>query len=154
MAEHTKGASNMTEMDIAVEALSLTTAGSGTTAITMTYMVWVLLTHPDVSAALQKECATLPPNFNDLDLEKLVILNAVINETLRLYGAAPGSLPRTVPPGGFKLGDYYLAGGLTVNTQAYSIHRDPKIFAHPERYVFVMLCQRLPYGVPQLEVNC
>jgi cytochrome P450 len=64
-------------------------------------------------------------------MEKLRVLNAVINETLRLYGAVPGSLRPTVPPGGFRVYDYYLAEGLTVCS--YSFHRDPEIFPEPEK---------------------
>ncbi len=61
-------------------------------------------------------------------------MNKVIDETLRLYSAAPGSLPRIVPAGGAILGGYHIPGGTTVSTQAYTFHRNPKIFPNPESF--------------------
>ena len=48
------------------------------------------------------------------------------------YGAAPGGLPRMVPPGGADMGGYFLPEGTTVQTQAYSFHRDPELWPHAE----------------------
>lgn len=45
--------------------------------------------------------------YSDAQLEKLPYLNCVIDEALRLYGAAPGSLPRSAPKGGFTLPSGY-----------------------------------------------
>lgn len=118
----------------ACEAQGLIIAGSGTTAVTLTYLVWaVLKAKSQLRSSLETEVDILPEDFCDADLEELPILNAVIWETLRLYGAAPGGLPRIVPPGGATLSGYRLPGGVHVCTQAFSIHRDPAIFVDPEK---------------------
>lgn len=67
-------------------------------------------------------------------MEKLPLLNAAINEMLRLYGAAPGSLPRSVPKGGARFLDHFIPEGITVSTQSYTIHRDSNIFREPETF--------------------
>lgn len=124
-------------IDAATEAQGLIIAGSGTTAVTLTYLVWAVLQQPPLAQALAAESKALPQDFNDVDLEKLEMMNAVINETLRLYGAAPGSLPRIVPPQGVILHGYHLPPGLTVCTQAFSIHRNPDLFPDPDRSVYL-----------------
>jgi len=77
---------------------------------------------------LENEVRGLKPDFADADLEALALLNAVIEETLRLYGAAPASLPRQTPASGATLCGYFVPGGTTVDTQAYTIHRDASLF--------------------------
>lgn len=52
----------------------------------------------------------------------------VINEALRLHSAVPSALPRRVPPEGATLGGYYIPGGTTVSTQAYTLHRHRELF--------------------------
>ena len=79
------------------------------------------------------EVKGLPDGFKTDDLKKLSYMGQVIEESLRLYGAAPGDLPRAVPAGGKRLCGHYIPGGLTVTTQAYTMHRDPQIFPEPEK---------------------
>ncbi|KAE9973613.1 hypothetical protein BLS_003505 [Venturia inaequalis] len=129
-----EGAQDLTDLDIKVEAVNFIIAGSDTTGMTLTYLTWAVLQRPEIRTALEQEVATLPSDFSDADLEALPFLNATIDETLRLYGAAPGSLPRTAPKGGAQLGDYFIPEGFTVSTQSYSMHRDPKLFPDPERF--------------------
>ncbi|KXX81538.1 putative sterigmatocystin biosynthesis P450 monooxygenase STCB [Madurella mycetomatis] len=119
--------------EILDNAMTYIIAGSDTTSNTLTYLTWAVCRHPSVKAALLKELATLPiDGFGDQELKELPYLNAVIEETLRLYGAAPSSLPRDVPPGGAYLAGYWLGEGTTVSSQAYTLHRDPETFPQPE----------------------
>jgi len=103
----------------------------------LTYLVWAVL-HPKtnhVRTTLLQEIGTLPTDAKASDISSLPYLKAVGDETLRLYGAAPGSLPRIVPGKSAVLGPYNLPGGVTVSTQAFTMHRNPDIFKDPERYV-------------------
>lgn len=127
------GESSLCDLDIAVEAASFMVAGTDTTSNTLTYLIWAVLSRPALQGALEDEVVSLEGLFTDEQLEKLPILHAVIEETLRLYGAAPTPLPRIVPGGGAKLGGYYFPGGTQVATQSYTMHRDPEIYDDPER---------------------
>jgi len=124
------------DLDVTEEAQNLIVAGSDTTGVSLTYLIWLILKHPTIERAVENEVGCLSGAVTDAKLEELPILNACIEETLRLYGAAPGGLPRIVPPGGATLGGYYIPEGTTVTTQAWSLHRDPMNFADPERSVF------------------
>lgn len=126
----------LTEQDIRVEAGNFIVAGADTTAIGMTYLTYAVLANPALREELENEVSGLPEGFGDRECEELPLLNAVVNETLRLYGAAPGSLPRTVPKGGANLVGHYLPEGTVVITQAWSLHRDERLWPEAERWVY------------------
>lgn len=81
------------------------------------------------------ELSTLPDGFADKDLRDLPYLDYVIMETLRLFTPLQSGLPRAVPPEGATLSGAFIPGGMTVASQAYTLHRDPTIFPEPDRYV-------------------
>lgn len=121
----------VTDNEMETDAKAFIVAGTDTTAATLTYFVWLVLKHPRVKERLQNEVSSLRPGFNCQDAENLKYLDMVIQETLRIYGAAPGSLPRVVPKGGKVLGSYFIPDDAVVSTQAFSIHRDESIFPNP-----------------------
>jgi cytochrome P450 len=67
----------LTDDDIRKEASNFILAGADTTAITLTYLVWAVLKRPDLQVRID-------PAASDEALEHLPLLNAVIEETLRL----------------------------------------------------------------------
>lgn len=138
VAEAEREGSRVSEQLLINEAAGLIVAGSDTTANSLTYLAWVVLCRPELQEALVSELRNNLPGdeFNDQDLEKLPILNAAIKETMRLYGAAPASLPRTPPRGGATLSDgsTYVPEGATASTQSWTLHRDPKTWPNPEEF--------------------
>lgn len=125
--------SQLGDDDICVEAGSFMVAGTDTTSNTLTYIVWAVLSDKGLQQVLESEVAGLGPRLTDVALEQLPILNAVILESLRSYGAAPGGLPRVVPQSGRQLAGHFMPGGVTVSTQAWTLHRDPETFPNPTR---------------------
>lgn len=124
------------EMDVdlaAREAQNILIAGTDTTVVSLTYLIWVILKHPDINVKLQAELATLPEGWSIDNLTELPFLNKIVNEALRLWGAGPGSLPRQVPPGGAHLGGHYIPSGFEVSTQAWSLHHNGDIFPDPDK---------------------
>ena len=126
----------VTDFALGSQASALIIAGAGTTTTTLTYATWAMLTYPDVRRKLEDEVLGLEEGFDDAILEKLPYLDAFVTEVLRLYGSAPGALPRTTPLHGIRVGEYEIPPGVTLTTQAYTMHRDPMVFKDPERYVF------------------
>jgi cytochrome P450 len=115
------------------ECKAFIVAGTDTTGVTTTYVIWAVLKHPEVKVRLQKELDSLLPGFSITDVQSLKYLHCVINEALRLYGAASSSLPRTTPRDGRQLGGYFIPEKTTVETQAFTLHRNPEIFEDPEK---------------------
>lgn len=126
-----EGEGHIDDMDVRIEAMNVIIAGTDTTGVTLTYLTWAVLQRPELQTALETEVGRLQDDFTENDLINLPLLNAVIEETLRLYGAAPSSLPRVVPQGGTKFAGHFIPEGVTVDTQAYTFHRDPEIWSEP-----------------------
>lgn len=103
-------------------------AGSDTTSVAATSVVFMLALHPTEEAKLIAEVAALSPDFTEEALRHLPHLDNVIQETLRLCPPAGSSLPREVPRSGTTLSNYFIPGGVTIGVPTYTIQRDPSIF--------------------------
>ncbi|PVI05800.1 cytochrome P450 [Periconia macrospinosa] len=122
------------DSSVQLEAGNLIVAGSDTTAVTLTYLVWAVLNDTALQRDIEEEVAGLSSDIGQEELKDAPLLNSVIAEALRLYGAAPGALPRIVPAGGADIGGHFLPQGIVVSTQAYTMHRDPSIFPNPYQF--------------------
>lgn len=68
-------------------------------------------------------------------VDTLPLLDALLQETLRLYSAAPAPQPRVTPevPGGTSIEGYAnIPGGVRVSSNAYTMHRIEEVFPKPE----------------------
>ncbi|OCH91406.1 cytochrome P450 [Obba rivulosa] len=108
-------------------------AGADTTANVLTNVFYFLLSDFAEYQHLQAEVDKYyPPGESALDTkyhQSMPILNAVINEALRLIPVVPGGSQRTAPPGGKVVGPYYLTEGTDSVIHAYSVNRDSRNFA-------------------------
>ncbi len=120
--------------EIQANSQSYIIAGSDTVSNSLTYLVWAVCGRPDARAKLVQELKSLPEDFEEADLRELTYLNQVIDESMRLYGAAQSGLPRSVPAEGRTLAGHWIPGGTTVSVQAYSMHREARIFPRPETF--------------------
>jgi cytochrome P450/NADPH-cytochrome P450 reductase len=83
---------SFSDQEIKEESLTFVLAGSETTGNLMVWMLYALMTHDDVLQACREEVDKVLPNGiepTNEHLSELVVCEAVINETLRLYPAAP-----------------------------------------------------------------
>lgn len=117
------------------------TAGTSTTAGTLTYLVWAVCRQERIRsklvASLRAHLASqgLEDDFQYDNIKGLAYLECVIKETLRLYPAVPHGMPRVVPAGGATLGGYHLPEGTNVAAQAYSLHRNREVWTNAEEFV-------------------
>ena len=117
---------------VAKWASGTTVAGTDTSSVTLTYLVWSVLTHPKIKQKLLEEIANCPDEMSFSELSKLTYLNNVMNETLRMWPAAPGSLYRMAPEAGYSFGEYEVPGFTRVDTQAWTFHRNSEFFPSPD----------------------
>ncbi|KAK5168932.1 uncharacterized protein LTR77_006241 [Saxophila tyrrhenica] len=125
-------AGEMSLEQIQRDAVGNIIAGTDTTALTATNAVWLLSQHPDIEQKLIRQVSELPSDFKNDDLQKVSLLQSIVNETLRLRGTISQGLPRTVPPGGAEFCGYFVPGGSVCGIQSHTMHRDPSIWPHPE----------------------
>ena len=115
-------------------AQGLTIAGTDTASVTLTYLIWNVLICPGVKKKLLDEIDNYPDSMSFGELSKLTYLNDVMNEALRIWPAAPGSLYRMAPDAGYTFDKYEVPGRTRVNTQAWTFHHDPTVFPDPEKF--------------------
>ena len=80
MAAAEKG-ERLDDRDVELEATNLIVAGTDTTAISLTYLIYAVLSQPALQKLLEAELAHLPESYTDANLEGLPLLSAVIEET-------------------------------------------------------------------------
>jgi cytochrome P450 len=76
-----------------------------------------------------------PETVSSAKLSRLPILNAVIDETLRMHAPLQQDFPRDVPPEGAVLAGKFLPGGTTVHLQMYAVHTDPNLWEEPDKFM-------------------
>ncbi|KIJ68389.1 hypothetical protein HYDPIDRAFT_24675 [Hydnomerulius pinastri MD-312] len=120
---------------IVANSLLAIIAGSDTTASVLSNVIYYLLMNPTFYAQLREELDTaFPPTemslLNTDVLPSLPMLNAVINEVLRLQPPVPTSLQRapTRGTGGKMIGNHYIREGTAIQVSPYVLHRDPRYF--------------------------
>ncbi|KAK7911046.1 cytochrome P450 [Apiospora marii] len=122
------------------EAMVLFGAGTATTARTLGFMCYYLLRDPAMKKRLTEELAPVMANYPAAsprwaELEKLVYLQAVIKEGLRLSFGVMRRLPRTAPDVALQYKQWTIPKGTPVGMAAYSLHTDPDVYPEPFRFV-------------------
>ncbi|KAL8919056.1 MAG: hypothetical protein Q9172_005156 [Xanthocarpia lactea] len=147
---------------IASELLDHLIAGHESTGITLTYVMYELSRRPDITKRLRAELlSNLSPTLrfpssstktkkpddgsgridNGLPkpsaIDALPILDAVLQETLRLWQAVPAPQPRVTPYNSSLSIDGYdnIPGGVTVSANAYTLHRNLDVFPNPHAWM-------------------
>jgi hypothetical protein len=115
----------LSDQEIRDQCISLVSAGFDTTSASLSWAVYLLLTHPEVRAAVEEELQGLEKSSSPL-------LDAVIQETLRLYPAAPAGLRLTTKDLEYK--GYWLPKNSLVAYSIYATQRQEYLF--PEALTF------------------
>ena len=123
----------LTEDEKIEEAMGLAFAGSGTTAITLVYILYHL-SRPENKAMqvqLRTELHSTGPSFSEV--KDLAYLNAVIKEAMRLNPSLMGSLPRTLtnPVIVDSTKGVVLPPGTIISMQNYVHQRDLSVCSDP-----------------------
>lgn len=123
-------------LEMASEMLDHVLAGFDTSSITLTWLTWELSRAPNAAwqMKLRNEISQLHGSRDAKQIDQLPVLNACLMETLRLHAAIPGNQPRMTPPSA-TLGSFYnLPAGVRVQSQAWSLHRNPAVFPDPDTW--------------------
>ncbi|KAK7954797.1 hypothetical protein PG988_015491 [Apiospora saccharicola] len=122
------------------EAVLLFGAGTATTARAIAFTCFYVLRDPAMAQRLADELAPAmaeypakPPRW--VELEKLVYLQALIKEGLRLSFGVMRRLPRTAPDVALQYKQWTIPKGTPVGMAAYSLHTDPDVYPEPFRFV-------------------
>ncbi|XP_021749304.1 cytochrome P450 CYP82D47-like isoform X2 [Chenopodium quinoa] len=122
-----------TDTIIKATCMALILAAADTTAVTLTWALSLLLNNKDILKKTQVELDTIVGSerqVEESDLKNLVYLQAVLKETMRLYPAAPLSVPREAISDCIVSG-YNISAGTQLFVNLYKIHRDPRVWSDP-----------------------
>lgn len=140
--------SRMTDRQVRDEAMTLFLAGHETTANALSWTWYLLGRHPAVVKRLEAELAEVlqgrAPTVTDLP--RLTCTESVLLESMRLYPPAY-AFSRLVKED-CQLGGYRIPAGTTVIVSQWVVHRDPRFFTDPDRFLperwLEGLARRLP----------
>ena len=121
------------DIDIRDELMTMMVAGHENTATALCWALYWVHRHPEIAARIRDEIATLGPNPDPLEIARLPYLEAVCNETLRIYPPVMMTLCR-VPEEPIEIGGHIIPAGVTVRSSIYLTHRDPEYFPDPARF--------------------
>ncbi|CAD0109773.1 unnamed protein product, partial [Aureobasidium uvarum] len=120
------------------DSRTIIVAGSDTTAATLSHVFYLLAKHPHHIAKLRQELLPLMSGdgtFGHRSIYQATHLNAIINETLRLYPVPPTAVVRKTPPEGIFVDSTYIPGNMNVWTPQYVIGRNEDAYESPHDFV-------------------
>ncbi|KAJ7226932.1 cytochrome P450 [Mycena pura] len=133
--EHGKPTVNV--KDLPVESVVILLGGADSPSATCILLMYFLMTNPNWYGLL---CAELDEFFREKyfnaqlhALDNCVVLNAVIQESLRLSSPFP-PFPRVVPPTGIEINNHFVPGGTSVAVPVWTHHLDPEYFPQPNLF--------------------
>ena len=121
----------MTDAQLRDEVMTLFVAGHETTALALTWALFLLAEHPEVIKRLRVEAGevigTRTPEFEDIP--RLRYADRVVKEVLRLYPPS-WTIPRQAVRD-VEIGGYLVPAGTSVTISQWVMHRHPGFFEDP-----------------------
>ena len=129
----------MSDRELRDELLTLLLAGHETTATALAWALYWIHKLPDVGQKLREELASLGEKPDPMAIVKAPYLNAICQETLRIYPVALITFPRIVKSSFSVMGHHfgpetYLAPCIYLTHHREDLYPDPKQFK-PERFL-------------------
>ncbi|OHE96886.1 cytochrome P450 oxidoreductase [Colletotrichum orchidophilum] len=166
LAKHSSNSDEFTSWHLLNGCMSNMVAGSDTTGISISAILYHLLKNPETMTKLQEELddftrrGELSPSPTFKESQKLPYLQAVIKEALRVHPAAGLPLERIVPKGGVTIGGRFFPEGSVVGINAWVQHRNKVFYGedadsfNPDRWLIedeaklsVMNRNWMPFGL-------
>lgn len=123
----------MTDRELRDELVTLLFAGHETTASALSWALYWMDSLSEVRAKLLQELDTLPPNADPSTVARLLYLNAVCCETLRIYPIAINTFPRVVKSP-IEIVGYHFEPGTLLLPSIYLTHHREDIYPEPKRF--------------------
>ncbi|CAL4932501.1 unnamed protein product [Urochloa decumbens] len=113
-------------------------AGSDTTAVTVEWAMALLLRNPDAMARARAEIGSAlgrKESVAEPDAARLLYLQAVVKEAMRLRPVTPVLIPHKATEDGLEIGGYAVPRGSTVIFNAWAMMQDATAWERPEEFV-------------------
>jgi cytochrome P450 len=134
-AKDTEGGAPLTAGEVRDEMITIFLAGHETTAVTMSWVWYLLSQHPAAEARLHAELDQVLGEraATAEDVARLPYARMVVEESMRLYPAAPGVSNRGALAADEVAGQKISRGDIML-ISSWVLHRNPKFWDRPERF--------------------
>lgn len=126
------GADQMTDKQLRDEILTLFVAGHETTAISLTWSLYLLAKHPDAYRQVQEEVDALEREPTVKDLSRLNTVLRVFKEALRIYPPLPLYARDTLED--ISVGGYQIPKETPVLISPLGTHHRPELWPDSEKF--------------------
>lgn len=123
----------MTDKELRDELMTLLFAGHETTASALSWALYWIEQLPEVRDKLLQELATLPVDADPSAIARLLYLNAVCCETLRIYPIAINTFPRIVKSP-IEIMGYRFEPGTLLLPSVYLTHHREDVYPEPKQF--------------------
>lgn len=141
-----KNPEKVTDYHLFMMGQSNVAAGSDTTAISLSSIMWYLLQNPDPLRRLREEIDNFTAQSRcSFDVtfkegQEMPYFQSVIKEALRMHSATGLPLWRVVPDGGAEINGRFFPAGTEVGVNTWVAHYDERVFPdgksfRPERWL-------------------
>ncbi|KAE8375833.1 cytochrome P450 [Aspergillus bertholletiae] len=124
--------------EMVAETSIMLNAGSDTTGIALTNVLYWLLKNPTCLARLRDEIDSVLHDDEAVapydKVKHLPYLRACLDESLRLTPPNTMSVNRLTPPEGMSIMGHWIPGNTTVHSPPYAMHRHVDVFPNPESF--------------------
>ncbi|KAF2703227.1 cytochrome P450 [Pleomassaria siparia CBS 279.74] len=108
-------------------------AGSETTSTALTLIFMQLAVHVNYLQAIREEFRQLGSSYSCL--RPMAIVDAVVQESMRMWPSIFFGPQRIVPPGGMEINGHFIPGDTIVSTPPFVLNRDPRNFVQPDEFI-------------------
>lgn len=125
----------MSNKEIQDEMITLLIAGHETSTTGIAWAMYGILSDKHIYTKIKEELSFVVTDKNDLinNLDKLVYLDAIIKEALRITPVVPYIQRLTKEE--FKIGEYIIPKGVVIVPSIYLAHRDPDVWKEPNKFI-------------------
>lgn len=115
------------------ESRLIISAGSETTSTALTFVFMQLATHPEYTHAIRAEHRANASSYHCS--RPLPLLDAVVNESMRLWPSVFFASQRVTPPEGLTINGNFIPGSMIVQIPPFVLNRDTRNFVDPDSFV-------------------
>ncbi|MGF1537472.1 MAG: cytochrome P450 [Elainellaceae cyanobacterium] len=123
----------MSDVELHDELMTLLVAGHETTASALTWAMYWIHATPGVETTLRQELDDLGPKASPSEVTRLPYLNAVCQESLRVYPVTLTTGVRRLRSPMTLMG-YDIEAGTILFPCMYLVHQNPEIYPEPKRF--------------------
>ncbi|KAH8727656.1 cytochrome P450 [Phaeosphaeriaceae sp. PMI808] len=116
-----------------IESRLIISAGSETVITAMVFIFIHLATNPKHLRAVCEEFRADASTYNCQ--QSLPVLDAIINESMRMWPSVFFAQQRVIPPEGLNINGRFIPGNMIVQILPFALHRDPRNFVKPDEFI-------------------